>query len=182
MEDQLATLSLDLNASVPCTTKYTDAAVAQFRDESHKFRDEDAARLTPLKHHNMNPSAATGFTATMPVDDLVEVVGRAALLFTCELGVGNGPAQPAVALEVAGQDQQVRPSGSGMPACGADSPNNSAAPAPARIPSSRTATAKRTAPYMPPWPVSMNTSSPSRTASSTRASGELTPSKSVKYE
>ncbi len=36
------------------TTKYIDAAVAQLRAEGHELRDEDIARLSPLKHSNLN--------------------------------------------------------------------------------------------------------------------------------
>jgi hypothetical protein len=54
MEDQLGSLGLVLNAVVPWTTRYIDAAVAQLRAEDHEIRDEDIARLSPLKHRNLN--------------------------------------------------------------------------------------------------------------------------------
>lgn len=53
MEDQLGALGLVLNSIVLWTTKYIDAAVAQFRAEGHELRDEDIARLSPLKHLNL---------------------------------------------------------------------------------------------------------------------------------
>ncbi|MEV0775889.1 Tn3 family transposase [Streptomyces sp. NPDC050428] len=53
MEDQLGSLGLVLNAVVPWTTRYIDAAVAQLRAEGHEVRDEDIARLSPLKHRNL---------------------------------------------------------------------------------------------------------------------------------
>ncbi|GAA1229233.1 hypothetical protein GCM10009665_19590 [Kitasatospora nipponensis] len=34
--------------------KYIDAAVAQLRAGGHEIRDEDIARLSPLKHRNLN--------------------------------------------------------------------------------------------------------------------------------
>lgn len=54
MEDQLGLLGLVLNAVVLWTTRYIDAAVAQLRVEGHEVRDEDVARLSPLKHRNLN--------------------------------------------------------------------------------------------------------------------------------
>jgi DNA-binding transcriptional MerR regulator len=36
------------------TTRYIDAAVAQLRAEGHEIRDEDIARLSPLKHKYRN--------------------------------------------------------------------------------------------------------------------------------
>jgi Tn3 transposase DDE domain len=36
------------------TTRYVDAAVAQLKAEGHEIRDEDIARLSPLKHRNLN--------------------------------------------------------------------------------------------------------------------------------
>lgn len=53
MEDQLGALGLVLNAVVLWTTRYLDAAVAQLRAEGHEIRDEDIARLSPLKHKNL---------------------------------------------------------------------------------------------------------------------------------
>ncbi|HZF91645.1 MAG TPA: Tn3 family transposase [Streptomyces sp.] len=36
------------------TTRYIDAAVARLRAEGHEIGDEDIARLSPLKHRNLN--------------------------------------------------------------------------------------------------------------------------------
>ncbi len=54
MEDQPGALGLVLDAIVLWTTGYIDAAVAQLRAEGHEIRDEDIARLSPLKHRNLN--------------------------------------------------------------------------------------------------------------------------------
>ncbi|MCC2280531.1 transposase [Streptomyces sp. ET3-23] len=43
-------LSLMLNAVV----LWTAAAVAELRAQDHEIRDEDVARLSPLKHKNLN--------------------------------------------------------------------------------------------------------------------------------
>jgi hypothetical protein len=59
MEDQLGALGLVLNAIVLWTTKYIDAAVAQLKAEGHVTREEDIARLSPLKHRNLNLLGAT---------------------------------------------------------------------------------------------------------------------------
>ncbi|SCE08311.1 Tn3 transposase DDE domain-containing protein [Streptomyces sp. BvitLS-983] len=48
------------------TTKYIDAAVAQLRVEGHEIRDEDIARLSPLKHRNLNLLGRYSFTASTP--------------------------------------------------------------------------------------------------------------------
>ncbi len=48
------------------TTKYIDAAVAQLRAEGHEIRDEDIARLSPLKHRNLNLLGRYSFTASTP--------------------------------------------------------------------------------------------------------------------
>lgn len=48
------------------TTKYIDAAVAQLRAEGHEIRDEDIARLSPLKHKNLNLLGRYSFTASTP--------------------------------------------------------------------------------------------------------------------
>lgn len=66
MEDQLGSLGLVLNAVVLWTTRYIDAAVAQLRTEGHEIRDEDVARLSPLKHKNLNLLGRYSFTATQP--------------------------------------------------------------------------------------------------------------------
>jgi TnpA family transposase len=70
MEDQLGSLGLVLNAVVLGTTRCIDAAVAQLRAEDHEIRDEDVARLSPLKHKNLNVLGRYSFTATQPVDGL----------------------------------------------------------------------------------------------------------------
>ncbi|WP_069734999.1 Tn3 family transposase [Streptomyces sp. EN27] len=70
MEDQLGSLGLVLNAVVLWTTRYIDAAVAQLRAEGHEIRDEDVARLPPLKHKNLNVLGRYSFTASQPVDGM----------------------------------------------------------------------------------------------------------------
>lgn len=66
MEDQLGALGLVLNAIVLWTTKYIDAAVAQLRAEGHEIREEDIARLSPLKHRNLNLLGRYSFTSSVP--------------------------------------------------------------------------------------------------------------------
>ncbi|WSU86688.1 transposase (plasmid) [Streptomyces globisporus] len=66
MEDQLGALGLVLNAIVLWTTRYIDAAVAQLRAEGHEIRDEGIARLSPLKHRNLNLPGRYSFTASVP--------------------------------------------------------------------------------------------------------------------
>ncbi|WP_307800958.1 transposase [Actinomadura violacea] len=66
MEDQLGALGLVLNAIVLWTTRYIDAAVAQLKAEGHEIRDEDIARLSPLKHRNLNLLGRYSFTASTP--------------------------------------------------------------------------------------------------------------------
>lgn len=70
MEDQLGSLGMVLNAVALWTTRYIDAAVAQLRAEGHDIRDEDIARLSPLKHKNLNCLGRYNFTASQPVDGL----------------------------------------------------------------------------------------------------------------
>ncbi|MEV8547009.1 Tn3 family transposase [Streptomyces sp. NPDC051572] len=70
MEDQLGSLGLVLNAVVLWTTRYIDAAVAQLRAEGHEIKDEDIARLSPLKHRNLNVLGRYNFTASQPVEGL----------------------------------------------------------------------------------------------------------------
>lgn len=48
------------------TTKYIDAAVEQLPAEGHELRDEDIARLSPLKHRNQNPLSRYSFIASIP--------------------------------------------------------------------------------------------------------------------
>jgi TnpA family transposase len=66
MEDQLGALGLVLNAIVLWTTRYVDAAVAQLKAEGHEIRDEDIARLSPLKHCNLHLLGRYSFTASTP--------------------------------------------------------------------------------------------------------------------
>jgi TnpA family transposase len=66
MEDQSGAPGLVLNAVVLWTTRCIDAAVAQLRAEGHEIRDEDVARLSPLKHKNLNVLGRYSFTATQP--------------------------------------------------------------------------------------------------------------------
>jgi hypothetical protein len=53
-EDQLAALGLVLNAVVRWNTRYPDADVAQLRAGDHDVKDEDVARLSPLKDRHIN--------------------------------------------------------------------------------------------------------------------------------
>lgn len=53
-EDQLAALGLVLKAVVLWNTRYVDTAVAQLRAEGHDIKDEDLARLSPLKNAHIN--------------------------------------------------------------------------------------------------------------------------------
>ncbi len=62
----LGALGLVLNAIVLWTTKYIDAAVEALRAEGHEIRDEDIARLSPLKHRNLNLLGRYSFTASTP--------------------------------------------------------------------------------------------------------------------
>ncbi|MDX3233800.1 Tn3 family transposase [Streptomyces sp. ME19-01-6] len=43
-----------------------DAAVAQLQAEGHELREEDIARLSPLKHRNLNLLGRYSFTASTP--------------------------------------------------------------------------------------------------------------------
>ncbi|WSJ62162.1 transposase [Streptomyces sp. NBC_01310] len=45
---------LVLNAVVLWNTRYLDAAVARLRAEGHDIKDEDVARLSPLKDRHIN--------------------------------------------------------------------------------------------------------------------------------
>jgi hypothetical protein len=59
---------LVLNAVVVSTTRYIDAAVAQLRGEGHEIAGEDIARLSPLKHRNLNVLGRYSFTpSTSPL-------------------------------------------------------------------------------------------------------------------
>lgn len=58
-EDQLGALGLVLNAAVLWTTRYLDAAVDHLRalppeEREHDVLNEDVARVSPLKHANLN--------------------------------------------------------------------------------------------------------------------------------
>nr|WP_318219182.1 Tn3 family transposase [Streptomyces sp. SCL15-6] len=66
----MGSLGLVLNAVVLWTTRYIDAAVAQLRAEGHEIRDEDVARLSPLKHKNLNCLGRYSFAASQPVRGL----------------------------------------------------------------------------------------------------------------
>lgn len=66
VEDQLGALGLVLNAVVLWTTRYIDAAVAQLQAEGHDIREEDIARLSPLKHKNLHLLGRYSFTASTP--------------------------------------------------------------------------------------------------------------------
>jgi hypothetical protein len=66
VQDQLGSLGLVLNAVVLWTTRYIDAAVEQLRAEGQEIRDEDVARLSPLKHRNLNVLGRYSFTASTP--------------------------------------------------------------------------------------------------------------------
>ncbi|GAA4887028.1 hypothetical protein GCM10023237_00100 [Streptomyces coeruleoprunus] len=68
-EDQLGALGLVLNAAVLWTTRYLDATVAQLRalpadEREHDVLDEDFARLSPLKHANLNCLGRYSFRAS----------------------------------------------------------------------------------------------------------------------
>ncbi|WP_261574656.1 Tn3 family transposase [Frankia gtarii] len=70
-EDQLGALGLVLNATVLWTTRYLDAAVEQLRTlpaarREHEGLDEDVARLSPLKHANLNVLGRYSFRASGP--------------------------------------------------------------------------------------------------------------------
>jgi hypothetical protein len=60
-----------LNAPVLWTTRYLDAAVDQLRvlpadQREHDVLDEDVARLSPLKHANLNVLGRYSFRAFTP--------------------------------------------------------------------------------------------------------------------
>lgn len=65
MEDQLGALGLVLNAFVLWTTRCIDAA-AQLQAEGQEICEEDIARLSPLKHRNLNLPGRYRFTAGVP--------------------------------------------------------------------------------------------------------------------
>ncbi|MGW1404029.1 Tn3 family transposase [Streptomyces sp. NPDC002405] len=70
-EDQLGALGLVLNAAVLWTTRYLDAAVAQLRalpanEREHDVLDANVARLSPLRHANLNVLGRYSFRASVP--------------------------------------------------------------------------------------------------------------------
>jgi hypothetical protein len=70
-EDQLGALGLVLSAAVLWTTRYLDAAVEQLRAlpaeaREHDVLNEDVARLSPLKHANLNVLGRYSFRASTP--------------------------------------------------------------------------------------------------------------------
>lgn len=70
-EDQLGALGLVLNAAVLWTTRYLDAAVAELRalpadQREHQALDEDVARLSPLRHANLNVLGRYSFRGSTP--------------------------------------------------------------------------------------------------------------------
>jgi TnpA family transposase len=69
-EDQLASLGLVLNAVALWVTRYLDAALTQLRAQGHQIRDEDAARLSPLKTKRLNVLGRYAITASQPVEGL----------------------------------------------------------------------------------------------------------------
>lgn len=71
-EDQLSALGLVLNAAVLWTTRYLDAAVEELRtlpaeEREHDVLDEDVARVSPLKHANLNVLGRYSSRASTPV-------------------------------------------------------------------------------------------------------------------
>jgi hypothetical protein len=53
-EDQLGALGLVLNMFVLWNTFYIDAALNKLGTEGYPVKDEDAYRLSPLQHENIN--------------------------------------------------------------------------------------------------------------------------------
>lgn len=51
-------------------TRYLDAAVTELRAQGHHVRDEDAARLSPLKTSHLNVLGRYAITATQPTAGL----------------------------------------------------------------------------------------------------------------
>ncbi len=71
-EDQLGALGLVLNATVLWTTT-TGRRLAQLRslppeEREHDVLDEDVARLSPLKHANLNVLGRYSIRASVPAD------------------------------------------------------------------------------------------------------------------
>jgi hypothetical protein len=65
-EDQLAALGLVLNAVILWNTRYLDAAVTELRQTGAEVKEEDLARLSPLKAKHLNVLGRYSFTATQP--------------------------------------------------------------------------------------------------------------------
>ncbi|WSP84598.1 transposase [Streptomyces sp. NBC_01235] len=56
----------------PCSARYLDAAVEELRalpanEREHDVRDEDVARVSPLKHANLNMLGRYSFRSSTPV-------------------------------------------------------------------------------------------------------------------
>jgi TnpA family transposase len=62
-EDQLGALGVVLNAVVLWNTRYMDASLAELRRAGHRVRDEDVARLSPLRYQHLNMLGRYPFTA-----------------------------------------------------------------------------------------------------------------------
>jgi hypothetical protein len=74
-EDQLRALGLVLNAAVLWTTRYLDAAVDHLRalppeEREHDVLDEGVARISLLKHANLNCPGRYSFAARPPREGL----------------------------------------------------------------------------------------------------------------
>jgi TnpA family transposase len=66
-EDQLGALGLVLNVVVLWQTLYMDAALTQLRSEGVEINPEDAVRLSPLRHNNINFLGRYSFSLTESV-------------------------------------------------------------------------------------------------------------------
>ena len=66
-EDQLGALGLVVNIVVLWNTLYMNAALNHLRNEGIEVRPEDAARLSPLGHENINFLGRYSFTLAEPV-------------------------------------------------------------------------------------------------------------------
>jgi len=63
-EDQLGALGLVLNALILWNTRYMDAALNHLRFEGIEVRDEDIARLSPLRDQYITVQGRYHFTIT----------------------------------------------------------------------------------------------------------------------
>ena len=61
-EDQLGALGLVVNAICLWNTRYTSLALAELRAERFEIADEDAERLSPLRHEHINLLGRYHFT------------------------------------------------------------------------------------------------------------------------